>query len=56
MQKVKLAQNLDGSAINFAMVMGGVIIEPETTLLPLSMVLKADAPAHSHLRGQPHGA
>ncbi len=39
--KVKLAEIRDGSDINFgATVMGGAVIEPETTLLPLSMVLK----------------
>jgi hypothetical protein len=41
MLKVKLTDIQDGSAVNFgATVMGGAIIEPETTLLPLSMVLK----------------
>ncbi len=41
MLKVKLTQVRDGSAVNFgATVMGGAVIEPETTLLPLSMVLK----------------
>ena len=31
----------NGSSVNFgAMVMGGAVIEPETTLLPLSLVLK----------------
>jgi hypothetical protein len=39
--KVKLTDIQDGSAVNFgATVMGGAVIEPETTLLPLSMVLK----------------
>jgi hypothetical protein len=39
--KVKLTEIRDGSDINFgATVMGGVVIEPETTLLPLSLVLK----------------
>ena len=39
--KVKRTDIQDGSAINFgATVMGGVIIEPGTTLLPLSLVLK----------------
>ena len=39
--KVKLAQIENGGAINFgATVMGGAVIEPDTTLLPLSMVLK----------------
>ena len=39
--KVKRTDIQDGSAINFgATVMGGALIEPETTLLPLSLVLK----------------
>jgi hypothetical protein len=39
--KVKQTDIQDGSAVNFgATVMGGVIIEPDTTLLPLSMALK----------------
>jgi len=39
--KVKRTEIQDGSAVNFgATVMGGAVIEPETTLLPLSMVLK----------------
>jgi len=42
MLKVKRTEIQDGSAVNFgATVMGGAVIEPETTLLPLSMVLKA---------------
>ena len=41
MLKVKLTDIQDCSTINFgATVMGGAVIEPETTLLPLSMVLK----------------
>jgi carbonic anhydrase/acetyltransferase-like protein (isoleucine patch superfamily) len=41
MLKVKLTDIQDGSAVNFgATVMGGAVIEPQTTLLPLSMVLK----------------
>lgn len=41
MLKVKLTDIQDGSTVNFgATVMGGAVIEPETTLLPLSMVLK----------------
>jgi hypothetical protein len=41
MLKVKLTDIQDRNAINFgATVMGGAVIEPETTLLPLSMVLK----------------
>ncbi len=39
--KVKRTDIRSGSSLNFgATVMGGVVIEPETTLLPLSMVLK----------------
>jgi non-ribosomal peptide synthetase-like protein len=39
--KVKRTEIQDGSSVNFgAMVMGGAVIEPETTLLPLSLVLK----------------
>jgi non-ribosomal peptide synthetase-like protein len=41
MLKVKLCEIQDGSVINFgATVMGGAVIEPETNLLPLSLVLK----------------
>jgi non-ribosomal peptide synthetase-like protein len=41
MLKVKRTDIRDGSAVNFgATVMGGAVIDPETTLLPLSMVLK----------------
>jgi non-ribosomal peptide synthetase-like protein len=39
--KVKRTEIEDGSAVNFgATVMGGAILAPETTLLPLSLVLK----------------
>jgi hypothetical protein len=39
--KVKRTDIQDGSAVNFgATVMGGALIEPATTLLPLSLVLK----------------
>jgi hypothetical protein len=39
--KIKLTEVKDGGAINFgATLMGGAVLEPETTLLPLSMVLK----------------
>jgi len=39
--KVKRTDIQDGSVVNFgATVMGGAVIEPETTLLPLSLVLK----------------
>ena len=41
MLKIKRCKIKDGSSINFgATVMSGVVIEPETTLLPLSMALK----------------
>ncbi len=41
MLKVKLTDVQDGSTVNFgATVMGGAVIEPETDLLPLSLVLK----------------
>jgi len=41
MLKVRLTDIQDGSTVNFgATVMGGAIIGPDTTLLPLSMVLK----------------
>ena len=39
--RIKLADIRDGCAVNFgATVMGGAVIEPATTLLPLSLVLK----------------
>jgi hypothetical protein len=39
--KVKRTHIHSGSSINFgATVMGGAVLEPDTTLLPLSMVLK----------------
>jgi len=39
--KVKRTEIQDGSAVNFgATVMGGAVLEPGTTLLPLSLVLK----------------
>ena len=39
--KVKRTEIRDRSTVSFgATVMGGALIEPETTLLPLSMVLK----------------
>ena len=41
MLKVKLTDIRDGSTVNFGTtVMGGAVIEPETTILPLSLVLK----------------
>ena len=39
--KVKRTDIQDGSTVNFgATVLGGAVIESETTILPLSMVLK----------------
>ncbi|NOY00570.1 MAG: hypothetical protein GXP30_12665 [Verrucomicrobia bacterium] len=39
--KVKRTEIRDGTTVNFgATVMGGAVIEPETTLLPMSLVLK----------------
>jgi len=39
--KVKRTEIRDGGAVNFGTtVMGGAVIEPGTTLLPLSLVLK----------------
>jgi hypothetical protein len=39
--KVKRTEIRDGSSVNFgATVMGGAVIGPEATLLPLSLVLK----------------
>ncbi len=41
MLKVKLTDIKDGSTVNFgATIMGGAVLEPGTTLLPLSLVLK----------------
>ena len=41
MLKLKLTDIQDGSAVNFgATVMGGAVIEPDTTLEPLCLVLK----------------
>jgi hypothetical protein len=54
MLKVKLTQIQDGSAINVsATVMGGAVIEPETTLLPWSMVLKQMQPPTASYEGSP---
>jgi len=41
MLKVKRTEIRDGCAINLgATIMSGAVIEPETTILPLSLVLK----------------
>jgi carbonic anhydrase/acetyltransferase-like protein (isoleucine patch superfamily) len=39
--KVKRTEIRDGSTVNFgATIMGGAVIEPGTTFMPLSLVLK----------------
>jgi len=39
--KTRLTDIQNGSTVNFgATVMGGAVIEPETTVMPLAMVLK----------------
>ena len=54
MLKVKLTNIQDGSVVNFgATVMGGAVIEPGTTLLPLSMVLKEMYLSTSIYEGSP---
>jgi len=54
MLKVKLTDIRDGGAVNFgATVMAGAVIEPETTLLPLSMVLKEMRLPTSTYEGSP---
>jgi hypothetical protein len=52
--KVKRTNIQDGSSINFgATVMGGVLIEPKTTLLPLSLVLKEMYLSTARYEGSP---
>jgi non-ribosomal peptide synthetase-like protein len=53
--KVKRTEIRDGSAINFgATIMSGAVIEPETTILPLSLVLKEmHLPAAGIYEGSP---
>lgn len=53
--KVERTEIQDGSAINFgATIMGGAVIEPETTILPLSLVLKKmHLPGASTYEGSP---
>ena len=53
--KLKRTEIRDGNAINFgATIMGGVVIEPENTILPLSLVLKEmHLPASSTYHGSP---
>jgi len=55
MLKVKRTEIRDGSAINFgATIMSGALIEPETTILPLSLVLKEMyLPAAGTYQGSP---
>jgi hypothetical protein len=55
MLKVKRTEIMDGSAINFgATIMSGAVIEPETTVLPLSLVLKEmHLPAAGTYEGSP---
>jgi non-ribosomal peptide synthetase-like protein len=54
MLKVKRAQVSDGCAISFgATVMGGAVIERDTTLLPLSLVLKEMAMSPGIYQGSP---
>src|SRR5262245_12561356 len=51
--KVKRTHISDGCTVGFgATVMGGAVIERETTLLPLSLVLKEMADLVRYLRGQ----
>ena len=55
--KVKRTRIQDGCTVCFgATVMGGAIIERDTTLLPLSLVLKEMHLLTAHLRGEPGGA
>ena len=54
MLKVKRTHIQDGCAVAFgATVMGGAVIERDTTLLPLSLVLKEMNVGTRHLRAQP---
>ena len=55
--KVKRTRIQDGCAVTFgATVMGGAVIERDTTLLPLSLVLKEMNLPTADLRGEPGGA
>ena len=52
--KVKRTEIRDGSSINFgATIMGGAVIEPQTTLLPLSLVLKEMHLTTANYEGSP---
>jgi hypothetical protein len=54
MLKVKRARIQDGCAVNFgATVMGGAVIGPDTTLLPLSLVLKEMSMLTATYEGSP---
>ena len=54
MLKVKRTHIQDGCAVSFgATVMGGAVIERDTTLLPLALVLKEMRMLTRHLRGEP---
>ena len=54
MLKVKRTEIRDGSSINFgATIMGGAVIEPQTTLLPLSLVLKEMHLTTANYEGSP---
>jgi len=52
--RVKRTEIRDGSSINFgATIMGGAVIEPQTTLLPLSLVLKEMHLSTANYEGSP---
>jgi len=52
--KVKRTEIRDGSSVNFgATVMGGAVIEPDSTLLPLSLVLKEMHLTTANYEGSP---
>lgn len=54
---MKRTEIQNGTSVNFgATVMGGAIIEPETTLLPLSRVLKEMHLPTATYEGSPRGA
>jgi len=54
--QVKLCEIMDGSTVNFgATIMGGAVVEPDTTLLPLSLVLKEMHLPPATYEGSPAG-
>jgi len=54
--QVKLCEIQDGSTVNFgATIMGGAVVEPETTVLPLSLVLKEMHLPPATYEGSPAG-